>query len=423
MDLLNARGTRDFLPKEKLIRNNIQETIVKVFELYGFSPFETPLIERFDILSSKYTGGEEILKETFKFKDQGKRELGIRYDLTVPLSRFIGMNQQMKMPAKLYQLGNVLRDGPVSQARYRQFMQCDVDIIGAKSVLAETELLSIASEAFDRLDIKVEIKFNNRKFLNEILHHCGVKKEQNDTVILSIDKLEKFGEKEVEKELKQKKIPEKTIKKVMETITVEGFNDEKVEKFKKILKNSEGLKEIEDLLKYLNILDIEVTFDPALARGLSYYTGTVFEVKAKQGSITSSICAGGRYDNMIGSLLGRGDYPATGISFGLDRIYDVILESEKPTKKVVTKVYIIPIKTVDISLKTLDILRKEGIPADIDLSERGPSKNLDYANTLNIPYVIFIGKKEIENGKLTLRDMKSGKEESLPIDQVVKKLK
>ncbi|HLC65748.1 MAG TPA: histidine--tRNA ligase [Candidatus Nanoarchaeia archaeon] len=423
MELQNARGTRDFLPKEKLVRNEVQNTLVRVFELYGFSPFETPVLERYDILSSKYAGGAEILKESFRLKDQGGRELGLRYDLTVPLSRFVGMNPQLKMPAKLYQIGNVFRDGPISASRYRQFMQCDVDIIGAKGMLAETELLSLANEAFQRLGIAVAIKLNSRKLLNELLDWSDIRKEQHETVILSIDKIEKFGLKEVEKELHDKGIARDKIQKVMEFVSISGFSDERIEKIGQLLKKSPGLKEIEELMKYLSLLGIEVAFDQSLARGLAYYTGTVFEITARDSPVKSAICAGGRYDEMISSLLGRGEYPAVGISFGLDRIYDVVCETKKPHRKVVSKVYIIPIKTADVCLKILELLRKEGIHADMDLSDRGPSKNLDYANSLNIPYVLIIGKKELEKEKMTLRDMKTGQEEMLRIDEVVKKLK
>ncbi|MBI4439583.1 histidine--tRNA ligase [Candidatus Woesearchaeota archaeon] len=418
MELQNAKGTRDFLPKEKIVRNDIQNALANVFELYGFSPFETPVIERYEILSSKYAGGEEILKESFQFRDQGNRDLGLRYDLTVPLARFIGMNSQMKMPVKLYQMGNVFRDGPISASRYRQFMQCDVDIIGVKTMLAEAELLSLASEAFQRIGIDVEIRFNNRKLLNELLDWCGVKKESHDTVILSVDKLEKFGATEVEKELHGKGISHDAIARIMDVLSMKG-----IDKIGKLLKKSEGIKEIEELEKFLSILGVNARFDQSLARGLSYYTGTVFEVAARESSVKSTICAGGRYDRMISSLLGRGDYPAVGISFGLDRIHDAVCEKRKIGKKVVSGVYIIPINTAEVCLKILNLLRSSGIHSDMDFSGRGPSKNLDYANSLSIPYVILIGKKELEKEKMTLRDMKTGKEEMLKIDEVIKRLK
>ncbi len=422
MELQNARGTRDFLPKEKIVRDEIRNTLVSMFERYGFSPLETPLLERFEVLSSKYAGGEEILKESFKLKDQGSRDLGLRYDLTVPLSRVIGMNPQLKMPIKFYQIGQVFRDGPVSTARYRQFTQCDVDIIGVKSMLAETDVLALAKDVFSALNVEVIIRINNRKVLNDLLHYCDIKKEHHETVILSIDKLEKIGLSEVKKELKQKKISEKAIHRIEEILSITGTNKEKLSEIKKAIGETQGLQEIDELLQHLESIHVEIVFDHSLARGLSYYTGTVFEVNSKDNIVASAISAGGRYDDMIGSLLGRGEYPAVGISFGLDRLFDVLINVKTPNKVVVTKLYIIPIQETTEALKILSFFRQNGICADMDFSGRGPSKNLDFAHAQKIPYVLFVGKKELEHGKVKLRDMISGNEELLPKEEVLKKL-
>ncbi len=422
MELKLPKGTRDFPPEEKIIRDKIVETLKEVFELYGFSPLETPAFERYEILASKYAGGSEILKETFKLKDQGNRELGLRYDLTVPLSRFIGMNPNMKMPFKRYQIGPVFRDGPVESARYRQFLQCDVDVVGSKSIAADAEIVELTFKAFEKLGLKVIIKVNNRKLLNDILDFCSIDKKKQESAILSIDKLEKFGLKTVKAELKRQKIDEKTINKIINTINIKGSNNQKLSKLKKLLKDSEGLKEIEQLLDNLKNLNCEVDFDVSLARGLSYYTGTVAETFLKNNSIKTSVCGGGRYDNMIGSFLGRGDFPAVGVSFGVDRIYDALLEKEKSKQKTKTQVYVIPIGTLKESMKIAQRLRKEGINADIDLMGRGISKNLKYANSMNIPYVIFIGEDELKQKKVKLKDMESGKEEMIEITQIIKKM-
>ena len=423
MELQLPKGTRDFSPEEKILRDKIVGTLKEVFELYGFAPLDTPILEKFDVLSSKYAGGAEILKETFKLKDQGARELGLRYDLTVPLARYIGMNPTIKMPFKRYQVGEVFRDGPVASARYRQFTQCDVDVIGSNSMAADAEIVGLVYSAFSKLNLEVVVKASNRGLLNDILDYCGVQKEKQEAVILSIDKLEKFGVNVVKEELKQQKIDESKINKIIDIINVKGDNREKIIQLKKILKNSEGLKEIEEMISYLKNMNCQADFDVSLARGLAYYTGTVIEAVLKNSSIKSSVAGGGRYDNMIGSFLGKGSIPAVGISFGVDRIYDALVERQETKQKTNTKVYIIPIKTLNESMKIAQQLRDAGINADIDLNDKGPSKNLEYANSLGTPYVVFVGKKELEENKVKLRDMKSGKEEMKKIEDVINKLK
>lgn len=419
MELRLPKGTRDLKPEEAIVKTTIISTLKEVFELYGYNPLETPSFERYDVLASKYAGGDEILKETFKFKDQGKRDLALRYDLTVPMCRFVGMNPNIKLPFKRYQIGEVFRDGPVEKARYRQFTQCDVDVVGIKEMTADAEIIALAARAFKRLNFDPIIKINNRKLLNELLLYCGVKKEKMDEAILSIDKLEKFGTETVKKELKDKKIGSEEIKKTIEIITIKGSNNEKLNKIKKILKNSDGIKEIEGLFSLLKILNVELEFDVSLARGLSYYTGTVIEIFLKNSSVKSAVCAGGRYDNMIGSFLGKGDFPAVGVSFGLDRIYDAYIEKNKESKKTIAKVYIIPINTLKESLKIAEELRNENVNVDIDLTGRGPSKNLNYANSLGIPYVIFIGEEELKQDKVKLKDMKTGKEQMMNPEELV----
>ena len=418
MKLQLPKGTRDFKPEEMIIRNKIVGTLKEIFEVYGYSPLETPSFERFEILGSKYAGGAEILKETFKFKDQGKRDLGLRYDLTVPMCRFVGMNPNMKLPFKRYQIGEVFRDGPVESARYRQFTQCDVDIVGCKEMTADAEIISLTSRAFKKLGFDFKIKVNNRKLLNDILKYCKVEKNKLNDVILSIDKLEKFGLETVKKELKEKKTNKKVVDNIIKIINIKGTNKEKINELKKLIK-SDGLDEIESLLKYLKIMGIDVDFDPSLARGLSYYTGTVVEVFLKNSKVKSSVCGGGRYDKMIGDFLGKGDYPAVGISFGLDRIYDAYIEKNKEEKKTVTQVYIIPINTFDDSLRIAEELRREGVKVDIDLMGKGPSKNLKYANSLGIPYVLFIGEEELKQNKVKLKDMKTGKERLVTAQELI----
>jgi len=419
MDLQIPKGTRDLEPEKAIVRKKIVDTLKRVFELYGFPPLETPMFERYDVLASKYAGGEEILKETFKFSDQGKRELGLRYDLTVPMCRFIAMNSSMKMPFKRYQVGEVFRDGPVATARYRQFTQCDVDVVGNKSITADAEIIALTQRAFKELGLEATVKINNRKILNDLLTCAGVEQKMHDTAILSIDKLEKFGLDSVKKELHEKGIDKKTIEKTSSLISVKGTNNEKLKSLQTELGMTEGLREMEETLSLLKDLKIDVVFDVSLARGLSYYTGIVMEVFLNDSSVKSAVCAGGRYDKIIGQFIGRGEYPAVGISFGLDRIYDAYVEKNKAGSKTVALVYIAPIGTLKESIKIAEELRNENVPVDIDLQKKGPSKNLAYANSQGIPFVVFIGEEELKSGKIKLKDMKSGTEEIMDAKDLV----
>lgn len=416
--LEGAKGVRDFPPEKKIPRDLVVQTLKNTFELYGFSPLETPAIERFDVLASKYAGGAEILKETFKFKDQGDRELCLRYDLTVPLCRFVGMNPNLKMPFKRYQIGSVFRDGPIKLGRYREFWQCDVDIIGSKKMMSDAQILILADFALKKLGLDFVIKVNNRKLLNGIMEYSRVPDDKIEEVIMSIDKLEKIGEADVRKELASKGL--KDCDKLFKILSLKTIDE-----MKKILDNKssvEGIGEIEEIFNYLKKLSIKsVVFSPKLARGLSYYTGTVFEGFLNDSKIKSSICGGGRYDNMIGQFLGgKQEFPAVGISFGLDVITDSL---SVENKKTVTEIFVIPIGTEIESMKITEELRRGGINSDIDLNNRGPSKNINYADSLKIPFVVFVGEDELRGEKLKFRDMKTGKEEMLTVKEIIKKVK
>ncbi len=411
-----AKGTKEVNPEQKLIRNRILNVLVRTFELYGFQPLETPTLQRLDVLASKYAGGAEILKETFKLKDQGDRDLALRYDLTVPLAIYVALNPQVKLPFKRYEIGKVFRDGPISSERFREFWQCDVDTVGSASMLADAEIVNLAIAVFSELKLKIIIKTNNRKILDCLMEYCGIPENKTETAILTIDKLEKISAEGVKKELKEKGFDDIQISKLIKSISLKGANKEKILKIKKILPNNKGVEEMGELLRYAP----QAEFDPSLARGLSYYTGTVFEIFLKNSEIKSAVCSGGRYDKIIGSFIGSNqEYPAVGISFGLDRIEQALKFNEKTT----TKVYIIPIKQIKKAAELAAELRRNNINTDIDLMSRGISKNLDFANTLEIPYVIFVGEDEVKKKKFKLRNMKTGKEELLSLIQIIKKLK
>ncbi|MBI2671569.1 histidine--tRNA ligase [Candidatus Woesearchaeota archaeon] len=415
MELERAKGTRDFLQAEKLTRNKIVNTIREGFELYGFYEIETPILEKYELLSAKYAGGAEILKETFKLKDQGNRELALRYDLTVPLARVIGMNPQLKMPFKRYQIGKVFRDGPMGSGRVREFFQCDADIVGTDSVLAEVELLNLVNYVYTKLGFKFKIKVNNRKILNEMIKNSGISEENAETVILTIDKLYKIGVGGVKKELLGKNINQSSISKIIQIISIKGNNEEKLSKLKKFI-SEESLKEISELLSYCK-KNIEI--DISLARGLSYYTGIIFEIVLKNNELICSIGGGGRYDNMIGSLLdNKRNYPAVGISFGLDRIYDALLKKE--IKETLTKVLIIPIKEEKKAITLAEELRKNKIKTELEIKQRSISSSLDYASKMNIPFAIFLGKDEAKKKKIKIRDMNKGREKLVSIKEAIK---
>ena len=406
MKLMNAKGTRDFLPEDKILRQEIIDNLRDIFERYGFNPLQTPLLERFDVLSAKYAGGAEIMKETFKLKDQGKRDLALRYDLTVPFARVIAMNKQLRFPFKRYQIGRVFRDGPIKLGRTREFWQCDVDVVGSKSMLSDAEMVAIASDFFAKVGIDVVIKVNNRKVLDSIMEEANVPKGKRVDAIMTLDKLKKIGEKGVLKEFGEK--------------GVDGYEILKLVKMSKLkLKNDEGLKELAELEKYLKLLGVKnYQVDYTLARGLGYYTGTVFEVVTP--GISVSISGGGRYDNMIGDFLGKGEYPAVGISFGLEPIYELL---KKDNKKSVTQLYVVPIKCLERCLPLVQELRSKGVKVDFDVKGKSISKGLDYANKMGIPYALVVGDNELKSKKYSLKNMLTGEEKKLTISGVLKVLK
>jgi histidyl-tRNA synthetase len=414
MELQLPRGMRDFPPEEKILRDEVISVLKGIFELYGFSPLETPVVERWEVLSAKYSGGEEILKETFKLTDQGGRQLGLRYDLTVPLARFVGMNPTIKRPFKRYQIGTVYRDGPIKKGRTREFYQCDADIVGSSSPLADAECVQLALDVFEKLGIDVEVKINNRKVLYELAQAAEIPEELTEAAILSLDKLEKIGPDGVLREM-----IERGIARVSAERFLSGAQD------REALKKGEGYRELEPVLSALR--DPRVVWTPSLARGLSYYTGTIYEVYAKNSSVTGSLAAGGRYDNMIGQFLGGSEkIPAVGISFGLEPILEVLKEKHpnRIMRKMVTQVYVIPFKTLLAEGRAIcQQLRRAGIKTDMDFSAKGISDGLKYANAYEIPFVVIVGPDEVAAGKVKLRDMRSGEEKLLTVDEVPHQIK
>lgn len=421
-ELMNVKGTKDFFPEEQVIRNNIIKTLQEVFEIYGYQPLETPTLCYLDILASKYAGGAEILKEMYSLKDQGDRDLALRYDLTVPFSKVIGMNPNMRMPFKRYEIGKVFRDGPVKLGRMREFIQCDVDMVGVKSVMAEAELMYMTIEAFDKLDLDIYISYNNRKLLSGILIALEVDEVNTNEVILTLDKVEKIGIRGVRDELIEKGLPQPVIDNI--TSLIDNKEANLLDYYKTMPSNplmEEGIRELEELNGYLDTVNIrnKTKFNPFLARGLEIYTGTVYEIFLTDGSITSSMGAGGRYDKIIGGFLQNGlEYPAVGISFGLEVICAALAMKEDSEYQSNIDLYIVPLGTQKESLKIAGDIRKKGIKVDIDMTNRKLKRSLDYANKENIPYVLILGENEIQEQKVKIKDMKNGTETEVNLSEV-----
>lgn len=427
--LQRAKGVRDFGPAEKIARDKLIQTLRLVFELYGYNPIETPVMERYELFASKYGIGQEsdAMRETFKLKDQGLRDLVLRTEFTVPFARFVGMNPQLKMPFKRYQIGKVFRDGPIKLGRYREFYQCDVDVVGVSNPAVDAELVKLINTVFGKLNLDVVIKTNNRNVLNAILSKCGVPEESQISAIISIDKFDKIGDVGVKAELLDKKISAETADEILKTLALTGSNAEKIQSLKYLLGEIDGLKDLEKTLNLAGADNLE--FMPNLARGLAYYTGNVFEVFLKDTSqLSSSICAGGRFDNMIGGFIGTDEkYPAVGVSFGLDTIFDALQIQYKGilSKQSVAEIYVLPVSKENFApaFQLVERLRQNGIAADIDFLERKVGKNMEYANSYGMPWVIVLGDDEVKQEKYTLKNMTTGEQVICTFEEICTKVK
>ena len=421
MTLQNVKGSNEFLPKEQLLRNKIINILSKNFESYGYLPVETTTICYYDLLASKYAGGSEILKEVYKLKDQGNRDLGLRYDLTVPFSKIISMNlnKEISLPFRRYEIGKVYRDGPVKVGRDREFYQCDVDVCGISNILAEAELMTMTSNCYKELGIDIVIEWNNRKLLSGLIIESGIEESLASKVILSVDKLAKIGGNGVKKELKDYQIEDSKLDKLFNyfKLDISSLKKEFTNSTNEILIN--GLQEVEELSSYIENLELnECKFTPYLARGLEIYTGTVWEVFDKEKRVTSSIGAGGRYDKIITNFINDGNtYPAVGMTFGLVPIYEILKQTSRK-EEALYNLYIIPMDTEIESLKLANKLRKKGIKVIVEFNKRKVSKAFNWASKNNIPYVLVVGENELKTGKLMIRDMNNSKDEKFNIEKI-----
>lgn len=416
MDYQNVKGTQDYLPNAEVVRRDIRRTLEDVFIQYGCKPLETPILNYTELLASKYGGGAEILEEMYTLTDRGERDLALRYDLTIPFAKVVAMNPTLKMPFKRYEIGKVFRDGPIKAGRFREFTQCDVDIVGVDSQIAEAELMVMALDAFRKLDLKVTIQYNNRKLLTGMLDVFGTDSEKINKVILILDKLEKVGLEAVISELNDQGLSTSTIIFIKQFLTDE--RNSSLSYFETFSEQNEevrqGLNELKELESYLEFLSInkQCIFNPFLARGLEIYTGTIYEIFLSDQSIKSSIGSGGRYDNAIGGLIGTNEnFSTVGISFGLDVIYTAMSTSEKELKENSNvDYYIVPLGTQKESLLVANYLRNKGYKVEYEMSNKKLGKALDKANKEKIRNVIIIGEDEVKNNQFKVKDMFSGDE-------------
>ena len=448
------KGTRDFSPTEMVKRNFIFDSIKQVFQRYGYLPIETPAMENLSTLMGKY--GEEGDKLIFKILNSGDflsgidssqlstsdfkslttkiSEKALKYDLTVPFARYVVQHQhEITFPFKRYQIQPVWRADRPQKGRYREFYQCDADVIGSNSLINEVELVQLIDEVFTKLNIPVLIKINNRKILSGIAEVIG-EKEKIVTITVAIDKLDKIGVDGVNKELLGNGVSDTAIEKLQPLIEFRGTTIEKLNFLKQLIGSSEiGLKGIEEVEYIFNTVDglklntAQLELDITLARGLNYYTGAIFEVKANAGTFTSSICGGGRYDDLTG-IFGLPNMSGVGISFGADRIYDVLNELNLFPESVAasTKLLFVTFGEVEQNycLPLLAKVRKAGINSEIyPDSNAKMKKQMGYADDKKITFVVIVGSDEMQNGLLSLKNMASGEQEKITIDSIIEKLK
>ena len=439
------KGTRDFGPVEMAKRNYIFNTIRSVYELYGFQQIETPAQETLATLMGKY--GEEGDKLLFKILNSGDYlskiddeelnerntlrlaskicEKGLRYDLTVPFARYVVMHrEELQLPFKRYQVQPVWRADRPQKGRYREFYQFDGDVVGSDSLLNEVELMQIVDTVFSRFGVRVQIKINNRKILTGIAEVIGAADKIVD-ITVAIDKLDKIGIDNVNAELREDGLTEEQIQKLQPIILLEGTNDEKLVTIADVLKDSEtglkGVEEIRYILSYLTSLNNEIQLDLTLARGLSYYTGAIFEVKALDTPM-GSISGGGRYDNLTG-IFGMPGLSGVGISFGVDRIYDVLnaLDLYPKDSLQTTQVLFINFgeRETAYCLPIINNVRARGIRAEIYPDASKMKKQMSYANAKQIPFVALAGENEIQAGQITLKNMETGEQQMLTVDALI----
>ncbi|MCO5230836.1 MAG: histidine--tRNA ligase [Chitinophagales bacterium] len=422
------KGARDFLPEQMLHRERITDVMRKVFKKYGFSPIETPAIEYLDVLAGKYGEDADRLIYKLDYKPGTKDQAALHYDLTVPFSRVVAMNPDLTLPFKRYQIQPVWRaDRPQPhQGRFREFYQCDIDAVGSKSMLIDAEMVAIAYEVLKTLGFTTfVIKINNRKILNGITQYAGLDSNMTQEVCRSIDKLDKMPWEEVEKELVEKQLPDAAIQKLGDLLTKNLSLESLAETLKNNSLAQEGISEINEIFGFLNELGVDsqhYTFDLSLARGLDYYTGPIFETKLKDQAHMGSLTGGGRYDQLIGMFTGK-EMPAVGTTLGLDRIFTAMqqlgmLEPVKTSTKVLVAVF--SKEEMKYSLQLASQLRTNQIATEVYPEPEKLKKQFAYADKKGIQFMAILGQTEIAENKLTIKDLSTGQQKMLDIQEAVK---
>jgi len=412
-------------------RNYVINIIKTIFEKYGFEPLETPTLELWDTLAGKY--GEEGDRLTYRFTDRGKREVGLRYDLTVPLSRVIAMYPQIPKPFKRYQIQPVWRADKPQKGRFREFYQCDVDVVGSASMLADAEIIAVIYETLNKLEFKkFIIRINSRKILSGITEVSGAGMDQELNVCRAIDKMDKIGLNGVREELIRREIDRNGVEKILEILSIQGTNRERFDHTEKLLQGSEigmeGIREMQELFRYLSLYDIpeeNILFDLYLARGLDYYTGPIFETVVEEPRI-GSITGGGRYDRLIGLFSGQ-DQPATGSSIGLERIITVMDELNMFPENLSTPVQVLVTvfdeNCLEYSIKIAHQLRSVGINTDLYTGKSKLRGQFGLANDKGIPVVIIAGPDEMEKEQVNIKNMRSGEQVTVAFNEFVERVK
>ncbi len=425
------RGMRDFLPEQMLLRQHVLNTFRDVFERYGFEPIETPVIEYLETLTGKYGEDEKLI---YSFQDRGERDVGLRYDLTVPLARFVANHRnELTFPFKRYHIAPVFRADRPQRGRYREFWQCDADIVGTKSMMADAEVVSVWIDALSAINMPgFVVHINHRKLLMSLAEVAGVPDEQTPTIHRAIDKLAKIGEDGVLEEMISNGIPEDAARKVLDLVSITGEPDKVFDELANRLAGNElaeeGIAELRALFRFLDQMGAaseHYTLDLTLARGLDYYTGPVFEAMSVDANI-GSLGGAGRYDGLVGMFSGE-DLPATGCSLGLERIFDVIQERnlvDAPSTVSKALVTVFNEDTIGDSLALVGELRRAGIQSEVFVGEKLElRRQMQFANRKGIPLTVILGPDEIQAGQAVLREMESGEQTTISRNDVAETIR
>lgn len=421
IDTSNLKGTEDFFGKEQIIRNYIIDTLKNIFNNYGYLPLDTSILNNYDLLAYKYNDGAEILKEIYKLTDQGNRELALRYDLTIPFCKFIANQKELRLPLRRYEIGKVFRNGPVKLGRCREFYQCDCDIVGIDGTDIEVEQMIMVIEAFRCLGIDIIVKWNNRKLMTSLIKYAGINID-TDMVIGVIDKKEKMSLDNLYKEFESIGISNDMASKLMNLFSMDISEYNNLDYDDELFR--EALIEINDVNNKIILLGLtdNIVFTPTLARGLSIYTGIVFEFYDKLERLTCSLGGGGRYNKIITDFINDGnEYPAIGLSFGLEPIYTILKSNLEENS--LYDVYIIPMEEDYKALELATILRNNNISTIVEYSKRKLKKCFEFADKNNIKYVIVLGSRELETGVYTIKDMEMQEQYEFNLEELLEYLK